>query len=272
MTPTSDGRISETPADHIHAAVRSALSAIPLGGGAAVELFNAIITPPIERRRREWMHSVGESLAQLQEKAGTVNVSRLLEDEAFVTLLLATTRIAIQTHAREKLDALRNAILNAASGRAHTDELTEAFLSLIDQLTVLHLRLLAVFHEGFVWPNNHPLAPNDNELPPFLVPSIGSYGPFLESDRALLSIVLHDLIRSGLIQHWSINEILDVEHDGTFQCSVAQWEARSAAPMRVKHGVAMAVDRRAGSFVTRTTPLGANLVQFISKPGANTQK
>lgn len=270
MTFANDGKISESPADHLHSAFRGVLSTIPVVGGAAVELFSAIVTPPIEKRRREWMRSVGASLAQLQEKTGTVDISRLSQDEGFITLLLATTRIAIQTHAREKLDALQNMVLNAACGIAPNDELTEALLLLVDQLTVLHFRLLCVFHEGFVWANKSPLAPNDDDLPPFLVPSIGSYTPFIESDRALLAIALRDLIRSGLIQHWSIKEILKVEHNGAFRCSVAQWQGRSASDMHVKHGVAMAVDRRAGSFITRTTHLGTNFVQFISRSREST--
>lgn len=258
--------LGQSGGDAVHALARSALSAIPLAGGAAVELFNAILTPPIEKRRREWMRSVGEALAELQSKVSTVDVARLSENDEFVTLLIATTQLAIKNHAREKLDSLRNAVLNSACGHRADDDIQETLLSLVDQFTPLHIRLLKTFHEGFVWSNDHYPVPDEQELPRFLVPSIGSYHVFLETDRALLTIVLRDLVQNDLIQHWIIKEITQKLADGTFRCTVEQWKARSASEMHVAHGVAMSADMRPGSYVTRTTHLASQLVNFISKP------
>jgi hypothetical protein len=254
--------------DAAHAAVRSLLSAIPVAGGAAVELFSAIVTPPIERRRREWMRNVGEALAELQSKVHTVDVARLSENEEFVTLLIAATQLAIKNHAAEKIDALRNAVLNSACGHNADEDLQEMLLSLVDQFTPLHIRLLKTFHDGFLWSNEHYPVPDEHELPPFLVPSIGSYDIFRETDRTLLTIVLRDLVQNGLIQHWIIKEVTQRLPDGTFRCTVEQWKARSTSEMHVARGVAMSVHMRPGSYVTRTTHIGGRLVDFISKPAA----
>lgn len=52
--------------DHGYTAVRAAISAIPVAGGPAVELFAVIVRPPIERRRNEWMEAVSEALRLLE--------------------------------------------------------------------------------------------------------------------------------------------------------------------------------------------------------------
>ncbi len=270
MTDNEGTKFSESNGDHAHAVVRAALGSLPIGGSAAVELFNTIVTPPIERRRRAWMQSVGEALQHLQETAGSVDVARLSEDEAFVTLLLATTRIAIQNHAQEKLDALRNAVLNSACGRAPADEIRDAFLGFIERFTPLHIRLLAIFSEGFVWGNGNYPHPQEDVLPPLLVANIGSYSPFADTDRQLLAVTLRELVDLKLVHPWQIFEVLQSNPDGSFQCAVSQWQNRSSSPMLVKHGVALQVDRQPGCFVMRTSSFGSSLVSYVSRPPVTT--
>jgi hypothetical protein len=266
MTAKEGTKFSESHGDHAHAVVRAALGALPLGGSAAVELFNTIVTPPIERRRRAWMQSVGEALKHLQETAGGIDVVRLSEDEAFITLLLATTRIAMQNHTQEKLDALRNAVLNSACGKTPVEEIRDAFLGFIERFTLLHIRLLVIFSDGFVWNNGEYPHPEEDVLPPFLVPNIGSYYPFADTDRQLLAVTLRELVDLKLVQPWRIFEVLQTNPDGSFECSVSQWENRSSSPMQVKHGAALQVDRQPGCFIMRTSTLGSSLVNFISRP------
>jgi hypothetical protein len=59
-----------TKGDAGHAIVRAGLGAIPVAGSAATELFNAIVVPPLERRRSAWMEQVGEALRRLEEQRG----------------------------------------------------------------------------------------------------------------------------------------------------------------------------------------------------------
>lgn len=256
----------ESPGDVAHALVRSALGAIPVAGSAAIELFNAIVTPPIERRRREWMASVGDALNELQSKAGTIDITRLSQDEEFISLLVSATQLAIRSHRQEKLDALKNAVLNSACGRRPSDDLQSAFLALVDRFTPLHLKLLKIFDEGFVWSNEGYPVPADLALPPMLLPSIGSYGELLQLDRTLLSIAIRDLFTNELLQHWIVENVTQTFDDGSFRCTVKQWNGRSTSEMHVAHGVAILVDRRPGSYVTRTTHLANQFVHFLSRP------
>ena len=54
--------------DKAHAAAKAVLSLIPYAGGPAVELFQSIVQPPLEKRRTEWMERVAEQLEELRAK------------------------------------------------------------------------------------------------------------------------------------------------------------------------------------------------------------
>ena len=58
--------------DAVHAVARAGLGAIPVAGAAASELLIAIVSPPLEKRRSEWMAEVGEALRKLEEQMGVV--------------------------------------------------------------------------------------------------------------------------------------------------------------------------------------------------------
>ena len=80
-----------TATDAAHAVVRAGLGAVPFAGAgaAAAELFSAIVSPPIERRRTEWMERVGIALKELEERAG-VNLEALQGNEVFIDAVIAS--------------------------------------------------------------------------------------------------------------------------------------------------------------------------------------
>lgn len=129
------------PADYVHSLAKM----LALGAGAG-DLFDHIVGPPIERRRREWMQEVGEALARL-ESEGVITLEELRSDEEFVSVLVQASRVAIRNHREEKLRALRNAVLNTAIGSSPDETDRQIFISLIDRFTVSHLRILRVLHD-----------------------------------------------------------------------------------------------------------------------------
>lgn len=135
---------SGTRGDAAHAVVRAALNAIPVAGGGAVELFNWLMTPPIERRRQAWMNDVADGLRALED-AGAIKLEELRESDAFVDVVLHATQAAIRTSQEEKRTALRNAVLNATAAGAPDVAEQQVFVGMIDDLTEWHLRLLKLF-------------------------------------------------------------------------------------------------------------------------------
>ncbi len=89
-----------------------------------------------------------------------ITPERLSQHPAFTTAFLHASQIALRTHHREKLQALRNAVLHVAVGTAPNENLQLVFLHYLDTLTPLHLTLLDCVASPREWAarRNLPLA------------------------------------------------------------------------------------------------------------------
>jgi hypothetical protein len=130
-----------------YGAAKAVLGMIPYAGAAAAELFSLVLAPPLTRRRDEWIESIAQALSALETQVEGFRIENLSKDERFITAVLCATQSAIRTHQREKLEALRSAVLNVAL-RGEADENVElVFLSIADSFTEWHLRILRYFDE-----------------------------------------------------------------------------------------------------------------------------
>ncbi len=136
---------ANTKGDVAHALAKAGLSLIPYAGGPAVELFQLLVQPPLEKRRSEWMQAVGEKLQQLEDRG--LKLADLQTNEQFISAVMHATQAAMRTHVAAKREALRNAILNVATGQAPDETVQHLLLSFVDDLTEMHLRILRVFHQ-----------------------------------------------------------------------------------------------------------------------------
>jgi hypothetical protein len=132
--------------DTAYAAGRALLSAIPVAGGAAVELFQFIITPPIEKRRNDWMKEIGQAVQNLEQNKG-VAMEELKSNDVFIDTLLQASQIALRNSQEEKREALKNAVLNVALPDSPEQALIQVFLEWIDIFTVWHLKILSLIDE-----------------------------------------------------------------------------------------------------------------------------
>jgi hypothetical protein len=140
--PNIHDKPNETVGDAAHTLVRAGLSMLPIVGGPAVELLSAVITPPIARRRDEWIVSIAAGLQTLAEKVDGFKIEDLSQNDVFITTVLHASQVAIRNHQKEKLKALRNAVLHTAMRSTLDDDLQLIFLGCIDTLSPLHLRIL----------------------------------------------------------------------------------------------------------------------------------
>lgn len=107
--------------DHCLAAIKGAVAAIPLGGVLAEEL-GIVLVPPLARRRDEWWEHLARRLRELEETVAGFHLEDLSQNEQFVSATLQATQAALRTHQEEKLQALRNAVLNTALGKGGDDD------------------------------------------------------------------------------------------------------------------------------------------------------
>lgn len=139
-----------TASDLAYTTVKGAISCIPVGGGLVAEIFGALVTSPVEKRRTEWMNSLGEAINWLSENRGITCedlISELQSNEVFVSILLQASNAAVRTHIQEKRATLRNAVVNTAKGTDVDAELQSTFVRYADELTTLHITLLKFISE-----------------------------------------------------------------------------------------------------------------------------
>lgn len=133
--------------DRLHSLVKAGVGSIPWVGSAASEIFSALLVPPLTKRRNEWMEEVATGL-QILEKNQQVILENLNDDEAFTTLLLQASDAAMRNHQAEKIEKLRNAVLNSATDIDIKEDLQMLFVRFINELSISHLVLLGFMHNN----------------------------------------------------------------------------------------------------------------------------
>jgi hypothetical protein len=124
------------------------------------------------------MEQVGEDLSKLAADR-KLDFEALQNDESFIDTVIQATRAAVSTKEKEKLEALRNAVLNIALSFPIDDSLRQIFLNLVDEFTVWHLRLLKLFQNPRVW-----MEKNSRKFPELMA---GGLSDILEAAYAELS-------------------------------------------------------------------------------------
>ena len=223
----------ESSRDDLHRVARAALSTIPIVGGAAVELFNHLLAPPIQRRRDAWLNDLAQRLAKLEQE-GRVKIEDLQHSDEFISTVMQASQVAVRNHQKEKLDALRNAVMNTAIGQAPDDAKREMFLAFIDDFTVWHLKVLAFLNAPDGWARQHGLHMQQNVVCHTVEAAL--YNQFAELYREpdFRKALIRDLRSRSLIQ----------SDDSDFEFCAASGGRRTPA----------------------TTPLGRDFLRFISEP------
>ncbi|QWU17379.1 hypothetical protein [Paenibacillus sophorae] len=188
--------LGNSSGDYVHSVVRTGLSAIPIIGGGASELFSLLIAPPVSKRRDRWLVKVAEGIEELKEKIHEFDINSLAENEVFITTVLQASQIAIRNHQEEKLVALRNAVLNSAVGIDVEESIQLMFLSLIDTITPWHLRILKLFQNPSSWTIEHNKQFYSLGSP---VELLESAFPELRGRRDFYDVIIKDLNTQGLI-------------------------------------------------------------------------
>ena len=187
-----------TEADVALGAGRAALAAIPFVGGSITEVLSLVLAPAVARRRDAWFKELADGLDLLEARKDGFRVENLQHDENFVSAVIEASRSAVSTHKQEKRKALRNALLNIALHRSTDNDQQQMFLRYIEELTVWHLRMLALMQNI----DTHPTAMKlQKHVPlgrfPFVLKKIF---PELREEDVFYEHILSDLHRRGLLE------------------------------------------------------------------------
>ncbi len=178
---------------------KAIISAIPTFGGPLQILFENIFSAPIEKRKQAWLEQLAQVVTEIQSRMEGLSVEKLAANDTFVTVAMQASQMAVRNHQKEKLQALRNAVLNSALPNPPQEDEQMIFLRLIDQLTPWHLRVLGLFNDPVEWMNGSGIA----------YPGWGMGGvsmviehcfPELRGQRDTYEQIVRDLQTDGLVK------------------------------------------------------------------------
>lgn len=218
------------PGDAGYAIIKAGISIIPIAGAPASELLGLIVSPPLEKRRSEWIERVGAGLRDLEQKMGVV-LEELQNNDKFIDAAMDATQIALRTSQIEKLEALRNALLNAALPISIDDSIQKMFFSFIDIFTVFHIKILELFQNTSKWFIKHGL-PYPNIVSGALSHILENALPILKNKRDFYDQIWKDLYLRGLVSTDSLHGMMTLQ----------------------------------GIMTKRTTDIGDSFLSFISNP------
>ncbi|QZK91112.1 hypothetical protein K5V07_11665 [Flavobacterium sp. CHNK8] len=186
----------ETKDDIAYGVAKAVLGSIPVVGATASELLQLLVTPPLEKRRNEWMIEVGEKLKQLEQKE-ELDLIKLANNDVFIDVVLQTTQLALRTSEKEKIQYFKNVILNSAVEENPNITEVQIFLNFISTFTVWHIKILKLFDNPENW-----FKKNGKSLPNYMADGLSNVleeaYPELKGKRELYDLIWDDLSRAGL--------------------------------------------------------------------------
>ncbi|MGY5146617.1 MAG: hypothetical protein ACW9W4_01250 [Candidatus Nitrosopumilus sp. bin_7KS] len=119
-------------------------------GSAAAQGFSKIMGNIIGKKQQEILIAIVTGLDELEREIN-FTMDKIENKEKFGTTVLQVLPIALRSFEKEKMDALRNVVLNTAIGNSPDDDLHQILLNHLDTLTGWHLKILDYFWHPQGW-------------------------------------------------------------------------------------------------------------------------
>ncbi|MGH3223053.1 MAG: hypothetical protein ACRDPY_30920 [Streptosporangiaceae bacterium] len=139
----------------VERAVEAGLGSVPLVGNALAITFVTAVTWRLQERREKWFTELAEAVEQLRGQMDDISLESLTGNDLFTDAVVTATRAVEHTHQAEKIEALRNAVLNSVSPEAPDADTQAIILNLIDRFTPSHLRMVTLWDDPPAWFASH---------------------------------------------------------------------------------------------------------------------
>lgn len=179
-------------------AVEALLNAVPYAGGTLAVIFVAAAGRKLRRRRDEWLQHLAEIVQELSEQG--LDPEALAEDDRFVDAVVSTTRVIEHTHQEEKIEALRNAVLNSVGLDAPDADTQAIFLNLLDRYTPSHLRILALLSDPPGWFASKDIPPPQAAMAGSRIQTAEAGLPELAARQEFISLLVSELSAAGFLK------------------------------------------------------------------------
>jgi hypothetical protein len=153
METTPPGK--STGREIVERVTEAALGSVPVFGNALAVTFVTAIGWRLEHRREKWFTELAEAVEELGQRVDGLDLEALAGNDLFIDAVVTATRTVEHTHQSEKIEALRNAVLNSLASDAPDADTQAIILNLIDQFTPSHLRLVTLWDDPPAWFASH---------------------------------------------------------------------------------------------------------------------
>ncbi|MGL4503269.1 MAG: hypothetical protein ACRCU2_29680, partial [Planktothrix sp.] len=171
--------MENTPAEVNYNAKKALVNSIPSVGSLMGHFYETYLQDPLMLRIHSFLENLVQELEELKRQRNTVDFTK----QEFLSAFVEARNIALQEHKQEKLEALKNVVLNSAIPNPD-DELPSKFLQWIDEFTVRHLVLLKLLAR----------------INQFTFQEFSQTLPDLKDNKYLYNLALKDLDAKGLIE------------------------------------------------------------------------
>lgn len=183
--------MEENLADFGESNLRAIVDCIPFGGLLANNI-EFLIKPSIEKRKEKWLNLIVDSINFLSNKIE--NVSKMFQDETFVTFIINTTQSAMRTQQDEKINMYKNVLINSYICNNIDLDKKMIFLNWLDNLTLTHMKVLAFMNNPSEFCDN-PNGSTMNSIAEIMRMSFSNFN----DNRQIYENVVKDLYYKGLI-------------------------------------------------------------------------
>src|SRR5260370_17188982 len=94
-------------------AAEAAVGSVPVIGAALAVTFVTTLGWRLEEHRQKWFTELAEGVEELRQRMDGLSVEALAGNDVFTDAVVMATRTVKHTHQAEKIQALRNAVLNS---------------------------------------------------------------------------------------------------------------------------------------------------------------
>jgi hypothetical protein len=155
METTPPGK--STGREIVERAAEAALGSVPVVGAALAVTFVTALGWRLEERREKWFTELAEGVEELRQRMEGLSLDSLTGNDVFTDAVVMATRTVEHTHQAEKIEALRNAVLNSVAPGAPDADAQAVMLALVDRFTPSHLRLVTLWNDPPGWFASHRL-------------------------------------------------------------------------------------------------------------------
>lgn len=248
---------TEATADKAHRIARATLGALPMFSGTALEVFNSVVEPPLEKRKLEWMLQVTKVINELERKFD-IEIETLADNEKFISSLLHASQIAIKNHQNEKIEALKAALLNSARNTGFSDDQEFLFLNTIDQFSVAHINILKFTINGFAWSPKRTTPGHSTWLE--FSRELLSELPEMSKNSDLIYQIVSNLESQKMLRTFRVQNIQKLPNNEVSVLGTSEWGQLYSFKPEKTHRLDQDSETK---YVTLPTELGISFLNFI---------